>query len=216
MGPPARTGETLLPSRTHTEGKRQTNFPTAYTYSTDSDKLFSLPMPNLRSFTLFHSTSYPLEKLASNPTLTNLESLRCHPHALELDGRSTAYIGLSGLRALCRSEHITKLSHLCLRIADFGDDGVRELIESGLFQRLKVLDFRAGCVSDAGAALLAASPHLKQLKFLNLRNNALTVAGVNAIQATKVNADLSHQHTVTAINPDDDEGAEFLFDGDIE
>jgi len=29
MGPPAQTGETLLPSRTHTEGKRQTNFPSA-------------------------------------------------------------------------------------------------------------------------------------------------------------------------------------------
>jgi hypothetical protein len=29
MGPPARTDETLSPSRTHKEGKHQTNFPFA-------------------------------------------------------------------------------------------------------------------------------------------------------------------------------------------
>ncbi len=187
-----------------------------YTYGTDSDKLFPLSMPNLRSLTLFHSTSYPLDKLASNPTLTNLETLRFHPHALELDGRSTAYIGLSELRAVCRSKHITKLTHLCLRVADFGDDGVKELIDSGVFQRLKVLDLRAGCISDAGARLLAASPHIKQLEFLNLRNNALGAAGVSAIQSTKVNADLSQQHSITTVDPEGDESAEFLFDGDIE
>lgn len=186
-----------------------------YARRVDADKLFALPMPNLRSLTLYHGTRYPLDTLAVNGTLTRLATLRCHPHAMEYgDEEQGAYIRLEHLRAICRSPHLTNLTHLMLRCADFGNAGVEELIVSGMFQRLKVLDLRAGCVTDKGAQLLAASPHLKGLEFLNLRNNALTQEGVNVIRATGVNALLTHQHTTATL--DEGEYADFLSDGDIE
>jgi hypothetical protein len=176
-------------------------------------------MPNLRLLTLFHSHSYPLDKLAANKTLTNLTTLQCHPHALDYDEEERgAYIRLKHLKAVCRSPHLTSLTHLMLRCADFGDAGVKEIIDSGLLARLKVLDLRAGCITDEGAELLAKSPHLKKLEFLNLHNNALTKDGVKAIKATGVNADLTQQHTDTSADPSGEysELPEFLFDGDIE
>ena len=188
-----------------------------YAHRVDANKLFVLPMPNLRALTLFNSHSYPLDKLAANKSLTNLTTLQFHPHALEYDDEERgAYIRLKHLKAVCRSPQFTRLTHLMLRCTDFGDAGVKELIDSGLFARLKVLDLRAGCVTDEGAELLAASPHLKELEFLNLQNNALSKDGVKAIKATGVNADLSSMHNQGAPGPDDDEMPEFLFDGDIE
>jgi uncharacterized protein (TIGR02996 family) len=182
----------------------------------DANKLFTLPMPNLRTFSLLHTTGYPLDKLAANKTLTNLTTLQCHPHAMEYgDEENGAYIRLPHLRAVCRSPYLKKLNHLCLRLTDFGDAGVKEIVSSGLLERLTVLDLRGGCVSDKGAALLAASPHLPKLKFLNLRRNALTDAGVTAIRATKVNADLDGQHTTTAFDPDG-EIPDYLYEGDYE
>jgi uncharacterized protein (TIGR02996 family) len=188
-----------------------------YARNVDTVKLFALPMPNLKKLTVFHVRRYPLDKLAANATLTKLETLQCHPHALDYsDDEGGAYIGLKHLRAICRSPHLKTLTHLCLRITDFGDDGVKEIIQSGMLERLKVLDLRAGCISDDGAARLAASKHLKKLEFLNLYNNALSADGVKAIQATKVNADLTSQHTSTSAEIEDGQLPEFLFDGDIE
>jgi uncharacterized protein (TIGR02996 family) len=184
--------------------------------SVDTDQLFALPMPSLRSLSVFHLTDYPLDKLAANPSLTSLHTLLCHPHALRLDGRTSAYIGLPELRAICRSPYLTSLTHLCLRVADFGDAGIDELIDSGMFQRLKSLDLRAGCVSDNGAYRLIASPHLRKLQFLNLQNNALSDAAATALMATGVNVNLSEQHTDTFVDPNADQSPEFLFDGDIE
>ena len=66
----------------------------------DADKVFALPMPNLRVLQLYHSSKYPLDKLAANTTLTNLTTLLCHPHALEHDDEEAgAYIRLPHLRA---------------------------------------------------------------------------------------------------------------------
>lgn len=182
----------------------------------DAAKLFGLPLPNLRWFSLLHTTDYPLDKLAANPTLTSLETLQCHPHAMEYDDADNgAYIRLTHLRAICRSPHLKKLTHLCLRLTDFGDDGVKELIDSGMLARLRVLDIRGGCVSDDGAKLLAASPHLKKLDFLNLQANALTATGVRLIEATGANAKLTQQHTTTSFSPGDDI-PEYLYEGDYE
>lgn len=191
-----------------------------YAHRVDANKLFVLPMPNLRSLTLFHSNSYPLDKLAANKSLTNLTTLQCHPHAMDFDDEEEggAYIRLKHVKAICRSQYLTNLTHLMLRCADFGDDGVKEIIDSGLLARLKVLDLRAGRVTDKGAELLAKSPHLKKLEFLNLQNNALSKDGVKAIKATGVNADLTSMHTQTEL-PDPEGGGElpeYLFDGDIE
>lgn len=189
-----------------------------YAHRVDANKLFVLPMPNLRSLTLFHSHSYPLDKLAANKTLTKLTKLECHPHAMDYDEEEGgAYIRFKHLKAICRSAYLTNLTHLMLRCADFGDAGVKEIIDSGLLGRLKVLDLRAGCISDKGADLLAKSPDLKKLEFLNLQNNALTADGVKAIKATGVNADLTSMHTQsTPPDPEDGETPEYLFDGDIE
>lgn len=188
-----------------------------YAHRVDANKLFVLPMPNLRSLVLFNSHSYPLDKLAANKSLTNLTTLQCHPHALDYDEEERgAYIRLKHLKAVCRSPYLTNLTHLMLRCADFGDEGVKEIIDSGLLARLKVLDLRAGCITDAGAERLAASPHLKKLEFLNLQNNALTKDGVKAIKATGVNADLTSMHREGPPDPESGEMPEFLYDGDIE
>lgn len=188
-----------------------------YAHRVDANKLFALPMPNLRSLTLFHSTRCPLDKLAANKTLTRLETLRVHPHAMDFDDEERgAYIRLKHLRAVCRSEHLKNLTHLCLRLTDFGDAGVEEIIASGLINRLRVLDIQGGCISDEGAKALAACPAVKNLQFLNLRSNALTADGVAALKAAKVTANTTNQHTTTSVSAADGEMPEYLFEGDIE
>ena len=115
----------------------------------EADEVAALPMPNLRVLLLYHGWNYPLARLADNPSLTNLRELYCHPHAVEPGDEP--YIRLPDLRALCRSRHLTGLTHLQLRLADFGDEGIDEIVASGLLKRLKVLDLRHGLVTDAGA-----------------------------------------------------------------
>lgn len=188
-----------------------------YAHRVDMNKLFVLPMPNLRSLAVFHSNRCPLDKLAANKTLTKLEALRIHPHAMDFDEEENgAYIRLKHIKAICRSEYLKGLTHLCLRLSDFGDAGVEEIISSGLINRLRVLDIQGGCVSDDGAKELAACPAVKNLQFLNLRSNALTAEGVAALKAAKIKANTENQHTTTRVNATDGEMPEYLFEGDIE
>jgi uncharacterized protein (TIGR02996 family) len=183
----------------------------------DANKIFSLPMPRLRILQLYHSDSYPLDKLAANPSLRNLTTLLCHPHALEYDGEEEgAYIRLPHLRAICRSPHLQALTNLRLRLTDFGDAGAKEIIESGILKRLKVLDLQGGCITDEGARLLAGCPDLKHLDYLNLRSNALTKTGEQAIAATGVKSTVSSQHGETSGEFGGGEIPEYLFEGDIE
>ncbi|MFO0850210.1 MAG: WGR domain-containing protein [Gemmataceae bacterium] len=183
----------------------------------DANKVFALPLPELRVLQLYHSNSYPLDKLAANKTLTNLTTLLCHPHAIDFDDDTNgAYIRLSHLRAICRSPHLTSLTHLRLRLTDFGDAGAKEIVESGILKRLKLLDLRGGCITDNGAKLLANCPDLKNLEFLNLQANALTAAGVDAIKATGVKANTAAQHNNAGGNFGGDQLPEYLFEGDIE
>lgn len=180
----------------------------------DANKIFPLPMPNLRVLQLYHSIRYPLDKLAANPSLTKLTTLLCHPHALEYDDESRASIRLPHLRALCRSPHLVALTHLRLRLTDFGDAGAKEIVESGILKRLKVLDLKCGCITDKGAKLLADCSDLKNLEHLNLSRNALTKAGEQALKATGVNVNVAGQHGETG--GEDGELPEYLFEGDIE
>jgi uncharacterized protein (TIGR02996 family) len=183
----------------------------------DAKKLFALLMPRLRVLQLYHSHSYPLDKLAANPSLTKLTAILCHPHALEdSEEEGGAYIRLRHLRAVCRSPHLQALTNLRLRLTDFGDAGVKEIVESGILKRLKVLDLQGGCITDAGARLLAGCPDLKRLEHLNLSSNALTEDGEEAIRATGVKADLSAQHGDEPGEFGDGEIPEYLFEGDIE
>jgi uncharacterized protein (TIGR02996 family) len=174
----------------------------------DMNKLASLPMPRLRTLLLYHGWNYPLEKLAKNPTLTSLRELYCRPHAQEHG--DDPYIRLLHLRALCRSKHLTSLTHLQLRMADFGDKGVEEIVKAGLLRRLKVLDLRHGLVTDGGAEALAESPDLKNLDFLDLSWNRLTRWGVAALERTGISASLAHQQLQNA------ESWETFHHGDIE
>jgi uncharacterized protein (TIGR02996 family) len=186
-----------------------------YAHRVDANKIFPLPMPNLRVLELFHSMGYPLERLAANKTVTDLRVLRCHPHALEFDDEEDgAYIRLAQLKAVCRANW-PNLTHLCLRLTDFGDAGAKEIVESGVLKRLKVLDLQGGCMTDKGAELLAKCPDLKNLESLNLRSNALAAAGIAALQATGVKVDTASQHGHTS-GGSDGEIAEYLFEGDIE
>jgi uncharacterized protein (TIGR02996 family) len=183
----------------------------------DANKIFPLPLPNLRILQLYHSNSYPLDRLAANKSLTSLTTLLCHPHAMEFDDEEGgAYIRLAHLRAICRSPHLKSLTHLRLRLTDFGDAGAKEIVESGILKRLKVLDLQGGCITDEGAKLLADCPDLKNLEFLNLRRNALTKAGEKAIKATGVKADVSTQHNFTSGDFGEGEIPEYFFEGDIE
>jgi hypothetical protein len=157
----------------------------------EADEVAALPMPNLRVLLLYHGWNYPLDKLADNPSLTHLRELYCHPHAVEPGDEP--YIRLPHLRAVCRSRRLRALTHLQLRLADFGDEGINEIVASGLLKRLKVLDLRHGLVTDAGARALAASPDLKHLDHLDLSWNRLTPAGVAALTATGVRVTLNRQ-----------------------
>ncbi len=188
-----------------------------FAHRVDANKLFVLPMPNLRILQLYHSHSYPLDKLAANKTLTEFTTLRCHPHAMEYDDEEGgAYIRLAHLRAICQAPQFQKLTALCLRLTDFGDKGADEIVSSGILKRLKMLDLQGGCISDTGAKALAACPDLKNLQLLNLRANALTDEGAKVIQATGVHADVSVQHEISSGEFSDGELPEYLFDGDIE
>jgi uncharacterized protein (TIGR02996 family) len=157
----------------------------------DLDKLAALPMPRLRTLLLYHGWNYPLEKLSKNPSLTNLRELYCHPHALE--GGDEPYIQLAGLRAVCRSKVLTNLTHLQLRLADFGDAGIEEIIKSGILKRLKVLDLRHGIITADGAIALADCPDVKNLDRLDLSWNRIGAAGTTALRETGVSVNVEHQ-----------------------
>jgi len=178
----------------------------------DAKNLVKLPMPRLRVLQLYHGSSYPLQDLAKNASLTSLTHLLCHPHAIEAEH---PFIRIGHLRAVCRSEHLKSLTHLRLRLTDFGDAGAREIVDSGILKRLKVLDLRHGCMTDEGAKLLAACPDLRNLERLDLSRNALTKAGEEALRATKVPVDLAYPHT-DAVGEDAGEMSEYLFQGDYE
>src|SRR5262249_44568197 len=92
------------------------------------------------------------------------------------------------------SPHLKSLTHLRLRLTDFGDLGASEIVNSGILRRLKVLDLRHGCMTDEGAEVLASCPDLKRLVFLDLSRNALTEEGVRILDATGVRFDASCQH----------------------
>ncbi len=186
-----------------------------FAHRVDANKIFALPMPRLRVLQLYHSDSYPLDKLAANKSLTRLTTLLCQPHAPDFDV-SGAYIKRRHLRAICRSPHLIALSTLQLRLTDFGDAGAKEIVESGILKRLKVLDLHGGCVTDEGAELLASCPDLKHLEHLDLSSNALTKAGVRAIKSTGVKATLGSQHGEVPEDDEDWDALQYLFEGDIE
>jgi uncharacterized protein (TIGR02996 family) len=181
------------------------------TQALDTDQLFGLrTLPNLRVLLVYHMDNYPLAKLAKNPGFANLTHLLCHPHAAR---EEEAYLRLPQLRAVCRSTTLTRLTHLRLRMSDFGDKGCEEFVSSGILQRLRILDLRNGCITDAGARVLAACPDLKNLELLDLDRNCLTAAGIKTLRATGIKVVAREQWQPSGDEPSD---REYLFEGDGE
>jgi uncharacterized protein (TIGR02996 family) len=186
---------------------------TLYAHSLDSDALFALPMPHLRSLGVHSLTHYPLAVLAANPSLGRLEELSIWPRCLH-DPDDAAYLNAEAVSALVRSPHLTGLRRLHLDVSDMGDAGVDAIVESGFLKRLKVLSLWSGCITDAGARRLAACPDLRNLERLDIQMNHLTANGIQALVATgiKVVGEADDQFS-------DDEIAErehLLWPGDME
>jgi uncharacterized protein (TIGR02996 family) len=187
-----------------------------FAHNVDADALFALPLPHLRVLQMYHTHHYPLGVLAENASLGRLTHLLCHPKALMT--AEHASIRLDDLVAVLESPHLRSLTHLRLRLADFGDDGCEEIVRSGALKRLKYLDLRHGRVSDAGALALAACPDLTGLEWLDLSRNELTEEGIAALRATGLPLAAGHQHESTAdLDPEAEAGEmRFLYEGDYE
>jgi uncharacterized protein (TIGR02996 family) len=184
-------------------------------FDVPAKEVFALPMPRLRVLLYDHCSDYPLEVLAANPSPVGLTYLSCHPHA-QRPGDPDAYIRLDQLRAVCRSPHLKSLTHLRLRLTDFGDEGIEELVASGLLERLRVLDLGLGCVTDRGAALLAARPELKNLELLDLSCNAIGPEGIALLDATGVLVGTDEQHGEHPSRLGENGRLEYLSYGDME
>jgi uncharacterized protein (TIGR02996 family) len=205
----------------------------------DIDRLFALPnLTRLRVLRLLNygvrgnqgereRYEYPLDVLAGNPALRNLTHLLFHPHMPESHGfhyvaypsspevpddeLALSFLPLSQVRALLRSPHLTRLTHLQLRLSDMGDEGVQEIIASGILARLKVLDLRHGCVTDEGARLLAECPDTRRLERLDLSRNGVTSAGLALLTAAGVKARADKPLTPSELSI-----RQYLFEGDCE
>jgi hypothetical protein len=177
----------------------------------DTDQLFGLrTLTGLRVLQVYHMDHYPLQRLANNPAFGNLTHLLCHPHCMRED---EPYLRLPQLRAVVRSTVLTKLTHLRLRLSDWGDKGCEEVVASGALKRLRVLDLRNGRITDAGARALAVCPDLKNLELLDLDRNCLTEAGIQALRATGVQVVARDQWVPTGDGMDDQQ---YLYEGDGE
>lgn len=174
-------------------------------------EIFALPLPQLRTLTLFHGSDYHLETLASNPTLASLESLCLHPHVYDGDDDERSHIKLSGLQALVASPTLRNLQHVALHLTQLGDAGIEAIVASGVLKRWKTLDLSLGNVSDRGAAALAGCPDARRLERIDLSQNRIGPTGIAALEAAGVRVDVSFQYE----EEEDDEGG-YLYEGDIE
>jgi uncharacterized protein (TIGR02996 family) len=184
-------------------------------HGVDTVQLFSLKtLTELRVLMVYHNNSYPLARLANNPSLGKLTQLLCHPHALDDE---YAYIREPAVKALVNATNLPSLTHLRLRLSDMGDKGMKTIVASGILKRLKMLDLRHGRVSDVGARTLAGCPDLKNLELLDLTNNALTEEGIEVLKATGVNLVAESQWELGTTAGEWGDGEEdYLYAGDIE
>jgi uncharacterized protein (TIGR02996 family) len=143
------------------------------------DLLFALNLPHLHTLVVYHEREvHPLGRLAANPSLAALRTLRIHPAHSYDEG----YLPYASVEPLFNSPHLTGLRHLHLYSSNMGDDGVAELVRSGMLRRLETLDLRFGAVTDAGARMLANCPDTRRLKVLSLANNMLSEDGCRLLE----------------------------------
>ncbi|MFK8111425.1 MAG: TIGR02996 domain-containing protein [Rubripirellula sp.] len=158
-------------------------------------KLFQTNMPSLKSLTVYHQSDYPIEQLAANSSLTQLEKIDFFPHAVEPGDE--AYLNIDSIRQICQSQHLKNLRHLRLESSNFGNDGIEEMIQSGLLARLESLQIPHGSVTDTGAQLLADA-NLENLKRLDLTGNYLTDAGTHLLVEKEVSLQSGEQRNMAS------------------
>jgi hypothetical protein len=184
----------------------------------DTHELFGLTTLNrLRILQMYHNRQYALQWLAKNPSLGQLTHLLCHPHALSPDD-DEPYIRLAGLRAVVHSTALPRLTHLQLRLSDFGDEGCNEIVASGVLNRLQLLDLYGGRITDKGAVALARWPDLRRLEWLNLDRNRIGPKGVEVLTASGVKFTAVEQwgNRGNDDDPHDWDEDSYLSDGDWE
>lgn len=156
------------------------------------DALFAMKLRQLKSIQVDHLTHYPMELLAANPSLTNLESISFTPHMLEAG--DDPYLDLAGIRAVCRSPHLQNLKFIHLQCTDFGDEGIGEIVNSGLLGRLESLRLPYGATTDEGARLIMAAK-LGNLKHLDLSGHYLSDACCQALKELNLSVKCGDQHS---------------------
>jgi uncharacterized protein (TIGR02996 family) len=176
-------------------------------HETDTATLFALPnLTNLRSLLVYHADRYPVEILAGNPALRNLETLRFHPTHSYPDAE--AYLLWESARSLLTSPNLPALVHLHLHACDLGDEGCADIVRSGILKRLRTLDLRHGRISDEGARIFAACPDILRLEKLVLEDNELTEAGRLVLLGIGIDVEYERQYEVNS--------NEYLYSGDME
>ncbi len=183
-----------------------------YAHRIDTEDLFSRDLPHLKSLYAHHGYSFPVERLAANPSLKNLEAISFFPHALEPDD-DEAYLRLEHIEAIAASTQLPNLRRLEFRICSMGDAGIEAICRSDLLERLEVLDLTYGEITDHGAKQLAATPAARTLRRLVLDYNQLTAEGITALEALEL-PELSAQEQFSDL--EDDGLPEYLWHGDIE
>jgi uncharacterized protein (TIGR02996 family) len=179
-----------------------------FAHQVDMKQLFALKnLTKLRILQLYHNHHYPLEVLADNPALKNLNQVFFYPH---MPDDQESQISLESVRALVCSPHLTSLTHLQLRLSDMGDEGCEELVRSGIFKRLKMLDMKYGRIGDEGAEILVACADVKNLDLLEISFNFLTDAGIAALKK----AGIAKVQATNQYGPGGEE--EYLWHGDME
>lgn len=180
-----------------------------YSHQVQTQEIFSEQLPRLRVLTVHHIHHYPLDVLAQNPAMAQLEELDLVPHALELVEEEQSYLDLRSIQAITgESSRLTNLQTLRLRQCSAGDAGIRSLVGWSGFSRLRVLDLVYGEVTDEGASLLA-NAGLVHLKRLDLSGNSLTEVGVRRLKQTGV-------HLVANGQTQWGDDREYLYFGDME
>lgn len=179
-------------------------------HSINVGAVFRLKLPQLRSLTLQHTADrYPLEVLARNKSLENLESLYLWPHAMDFDAEG-AYIDFEGFKALCHSTNLPALKDVSLYLTDIGNEGLAELVKSPLYQRLTSLNLVYGIITEEGVATLCeAGP--ANLQQLNLSGNYISKDGLKQLKDAIPFAEAKDQF---GGEPTDE--YEYLWNGDIE
>ncbi len=196
----------------------------------DADYLFSLDLPELRVLRMYHlgghfldretqtGYEYPLDMLAENESLKNLEALLFHPHSSEeyesLPGggyRMFSYLPLEQVQYVLESPNLLSLRHLQLRLSDMGDEGCQAIVESGILERLTILDLRHGALTDKGAKILAECPEFRNLERFDIARNALTQVGIEMLKATGVSI-----YAGTQLTPEELQEGHYLYEGDSE